>query len=234
MSSVLIIIAFLSFLVLVLTYISRRKPESLGEPSLPVVTLTQPYQGLFAVPSAEIAAEISSEEAARQAEELRTSLLKRAADGDFTVLPEASGDIALYNEVLDVLTNRALSEVETSGVTNQLDELADFISRSNELRANLPIAKAVLEQWQKAPSSRAVAKTLHLTALADNAAIYQTAVKAVHQEWRAGSLAPLSATELYKVVDSQYWVISPDARGSGAGFVLKEFLAVVRRALIAP
>ncbi|HYE74132.1 MAG TPA: hypothetical protein VEF04_12415 [Blastocatellia bacterium] len=234
MSSVLIIIVLLSFLVLVLTYLSRRKPESLSESDILNPVLTQPYQGLFAAPSAEAVAEISEEETLQQAVERRANLISRAANGDLTVLLEASSDTALYSEVLEVLTNRAVSEVESTGTTNRLDELCDYIMRHQELRTNMQLAKVVLELWQKSPERSSIANTLHLIALSDNPAIYQSAVKVLLEQWRTGSLESLSKREMYRLIESQYWVLSADARGSGAGFVLKEYLATVRRELIAP
>lgn len=223
MSAVFAIIAFLLFVVLAFV-LSRRKPEKLSHSQSSIHPL--PYQGLFAASDA-AEADVQAEEAeARIAEEWRVELRARASEGDFAVLVEAHADAALYHDLLDALVSYAAS-------ANKLAELTDHIAQDERLRVNARLARLVLAEWLAAPQPNATAATLHLLARSDDAAIYQAGVKAVLREWRAGRLAPLSAAELRALIESQYWLLSAEARGSGSGFVLKEYLAAVRRELLA-
>jgi hypothetical protein len=223
MSAVFVIIASL-FLVVLAFALSRRKPEKLSHSHSSVHPL--PYQGLFAASDA-AEAHVQAEEAEpRIAEEWRVALRARAGEGDFAVLVEAHADAALYHEALDALVAFAVG-------AGRLDELTACIAQDERLRVNARLARLVLEQWLAAPQPNATAATLHMLARADDAAMYQAGVKAVLREWRAGRLAPLSAAELRALIESQYWLLSAETRGSGGGFVLKEFLAAVRRELLA-
>jgi hypothetical protein len=234
MNAVLITAAFLSLLVIVFAY-SRRKHRLPGNSRPGPEPPTQPYHGLFSAPlMADADLQAAQDEAAHAAEEWRVRLLARAAQGDVSALTEAQPVPALYGEVLTTLVERASSEqpaVKANGPTAGVDELASYIARHEGLRANARLAGAVIEKWAEAPSRRALVGTLHVAALADDAACYQAAVKAVLGVWRAGRLPGLSASELYSAVESQYWLLSPEARESGAGFALKEFLAAARREL---
>jgi hypothetical protein len=51
--------------------------------------------------------------------------------------------------------------------------------------------------------------------------------------WRAGQLPWLSAAQLSATIESEYWLLAPEARNSGAGFLLQQQLVAVRRELAA-
>ena len=72
---------------------------------------------------------------------------------------------------------------------------------------------------------------LHVAALADSPQTYAAAVKAAVQFWLNGKLTSISAEELQSIIDGEFWLLSSQARASGAGFVLKETLANARREL---
>ena len=74
---------------------------------------------------------------------------------------------------------------------------------------------------------------LHIAALSDDAATYQLAVDALLSAWQRGSLPRLGATDLKQLVESQFWILSPEARSGGHGFQLKRRLAGIRRELAA-
>ena len=158
-------------------------------------------------------------------ENQRHSLSERAKAGDKSALLEAQafGDRKFYDEVLDQLTINA-----DRGPT--LLALAAYVTR-NELPVNRKLAEALIKSWKDAPNRSSTATTLHLTALADDAELYQSAVEATLQFWRQELLADVSAAELRALFDGEFWVLSARTRGSGAGFILKRKLASARREL---
>jgi hypothetical protein len=72
---------------------------------------------------------------------------------------------------------------------------------------------------------------LHVAALSNDAAVYQTAVETALEFWRGGLLSEVSAQELRAILEGEFWILSSPARSSGAGFLLKRALAVARREL---
>jgi hypothetical protein len=158
-------------------------------------------------------------------ENQRHSLSERAKAGDKSTLVEAHdlGDRTFYDEVLDQLTLNS-----DRGPT--LLALASYVTR-NELPVNRKLAEALISSWKHSPGRSSTATTLHLTALADDAELYQSAVEATLEFWRQGLLADVSAAELRALFDGEFWVLSARTRGSGTGFILKRKLASVRREL---
>jgi len=155
----------------------------------------------------------------------RNSLSERAKAGDKSALVEAQalGDRKFYDEVLDQLTFKA-----DSGPT--LLALASYVTR-NELPVNRKLAEALISSWKVSPGRSSTATTLHLTALADDADLYQSTVDTALGFWRQGLLPDVSAAELKALFDGEFWVLSARTRSSGAGFILKRKLASARREL---
>ncbi|MGH9871045.1 MAG: hypothetical protein ACRD9S_01115 [Pyrinomonadaceae bacterium] len=152
-------------------------------------------------------------------------LSERARAGDKSALAEAQalGDRKFYDEVLDQLTANA-----DGGPT--LLALASYVTR-NELPVNRTLAEALISSWKGSPDRSSTATTLHLTALADDADLYQRTVETALELWRQGLIANVSAAELRALFDGEFWVLSARTRGSGAGFILKRKLASARREL---
>lgn len=162
-------------------------------------------------------------------EEERNALIERASGGDKEALHDAhaTGDSALYDDVLDALVNRAETDKE-------LLSLASFITRSERpLRVNISLAKRFMEDWKTEPDRNSTAKMLHVAALASDAGLYQVAIETAYQFWRARRLTGISADELRQLIESEFWILPPAMRNSGAGFVLKRKLAQLRRHLVA-
>ena len=162
---------------------------------------------------------------ANELENERNSLSERAKAGDKSALVEAQalGDRKFYDEVLDQLTFKA-----DSGPT--LLALASYLTR-NELPVSRKLAEALISSWKGSPGRSSTATTLHLTALADDADLYQSTVDTALGFWRQGLLPDVSAAELKALFDGEYWVLSARTRSSGAGFILKRKLASARREL---
>ncbi|HEX8847364.1 MAG TPA: hypothetical protein VF791_22160 [Pyrinomonadaceae bacterium] len=172
---------------------------------------------------------LAEEERKAKFAELRRSLISRAASGDREALREAqaTADDALYDEVLDALVNHADSE-------KSLFALVSFIARSDaHLRVNRRLAEKFMESWKTRPDRNSTAQMLHVAAVADDAGVYQRAVETAYEYWRDRRLQGIHADELRQLFESEFWLLAPATRNSGAGFVLKRTLAQLRRKLAA-
>jgi hypothetical protein len=161
--------------------------------------------------------------------EQRRALLARASASDKEALRDAhaTGDVALYDEVLNVLAEQIDSE-------KRLLALVSYIARSDEhLRVNSLLAEKFIESWKTSPDRNSTAKMLHIAALAGDANVYRAAIETAYQFWRDRKLEQISAIELRQLIESEFWILAPAVRNSGAGFVLKRKLAQLRRKLAA-
>jgi len=182
-------------------------------------------QSLFGDP--ELSPSVVEAEKRERVARLREELIARARLGDLATLAEAhaSGDATLYADALLALMD------SDAGRHEHLEGLVSHISKSNEFRANKPLAERVIEAWKAAPDRRSTTAMIHIAALSDDAGTYEQAVDAAIEFWRSGKLAGFSPEELTELLVSQYWVIAPEARREGAGFALKRRLGSVRREL---
>ena len=158
----------------------------------------------------------------------RPALIERAEAGELGALRDARalGDEALYDEVLDKLVERADSD-------KGLLALASYITRSDaHLGVNRRLAEKFIESWGQAPDRNSTAKMLHIAALSGEAGVYQGAIETAYQFWRDRRLTEISADELRQLIESEFWILAPAVRNSGAGFVLKRKLAQIRRHLV--
>ncbi len=162
-----------------------------------------------------------------EAAQRRERLLERAARADSSALDEAhqARDRNLYNEILNELTRQAEKNREA------LRALVEYVTENKELRSNARLAQTLIESFKQTPDRRAVADMLHVAALTDDAAIYERAVEEAMELWQRGQPSGLTAENLLALVESQYWLLSPEARRSGAGFALRQSLERCRRQL---
>lgn len=163
------------------------------------------------------------------AAEERNALLARASAGDKETLraAQATHDAALYDEILNELVEHADSE-------QKLLALVSYIARSDaHLRVNNLLAEKFIESWKHTPDRNSTMKMLHVAALSGNASVYQSAIETAYQFWRDRRLQQISADELRQLIESEFWLLAPTVRNSGAGFVLKRKLAHLRRQLVA-
>jgi hypothetical protein len=153
-------------------------------------------------------------------------LLLRARTGDLDALTEAhkAGNKTLYNQVLDELVDWSIASAE------QMQLLAAHIAGDFSLRANRNMAQSFIETWQSAPSRKLTSDMLHIAALSDDAETYEEAIEMALLFWRNNAFR-MTAEELRSLIESEYWVMTNDARSSGAGFMLKRKLAEARREL---
>jgi hypothetical protein len=161
-------------------------------------------------------------------EDERRALLSRAEAGERKALDDARAlnDAALYDEVLNVLTERADSD-------KSLLALVSHVARNDSgLGVNRRLAERFIESYWRAPDRATTMKVLHVAARANDAGLYQTAVETVYQYWRDRRLTGISADELRQLIEGEFWLLAPEARNSGAGFLLKRTLARLRKAVI--
>ena len=168
-------------------------------------------------------------QASQQAEEINASFLKRAADGDLTVLAEAQ---SANDSALDRSVWHGLLEWAGASETN-LRSLASFVVKNSGLRGNVDLAEAYAKLWRQYPDRQSTAQLIHLAALSDDAQMFERAVEAVSKYMLEGRLNKISNEELTALIESEYWVLSSAARSTGAGFVLKQKLTTVREGLSA-
>lgn len=163
----------------------------------------------------------------QERQQRREQLLARAREGDYTTLAAAHGenDPPFYHALLAELMNRAAR----SG--RDLGELASFIATDKELRSNAALSDAYVELWKAAPDLTTTARMLHLAALADDADAFRRAVDAAVAASQAGRLPQVSPGDLRALIESEFWVMTTEARVTGAGFVLKQRLAALREEL---
>ena len=146
----------------------------------------------------------------KASEDFQKSLLSRAAQCDFEVLRDAGGDSNLYRLVLNRLVESAVS--------------------AEELGA---LAGLLLEDFEENPSRPSVTRLLRVAALSDDASVFECAVSSVTRARKNGRLDGLRADELQTLFEGEYWLLSSEAKRSGAGFLLKQRLAHARRELSA-
>jgi len=220
-SAILIISVFLLF---VASYaILRTKRSSSQDDARELPPVLSP-RGLFEESSR--VEEIPSESPEQRR---RDQLRERAERGDFSALAEAraSGGAALYRFVLDGLVGHA------SGDAARVRELAAHVANGKDLRASPELAEMLLGVWRAEPTPASTAELLRVSALSDDAGTFGRAVGEVLQVWEGGGLKGLGVESLRSLFEAEYWLLSSEAKRSGAGFVLKQTLADVRRRLSA-
>ena len=153
----------------------------------------------------------------------RTELLERAGKGNKTALDDAVNDRALYDEVL----NTFVAQVDSAAM---MLSLVSYVTR-NKFPVNKALAQKSIDYWKESLDRNSIAKLLHIAALSDDAQIYGQAVEVALNTWRAGKLQDVSAAELLALFTGEFWVLSSNARSSGAGFVLKRTLSLAKREL---
>ena len=166
-------------------------------------------------------------QAVKEAAEKNESLLARASTGDLTALAEAhrAKDAALYETTLRALL------VWAEGSEANLRSLAAFVANDTDLRGSAALADAFTKLWQETYDRQSLAQMLHLAALSDDATAFERTIEAASNALRAGRLDGIKSEELSTLIESEYWVLSSEARRAGTGFVLKEKLAALREEL---
>lgn len=221
MSAILIISVLLIFAASFAILRTRRSPSTPDVERLPPGVTPR---GLFDVADQTGPGEGGAAE--ESPEKLRAGALReRAARGDLTALKEAAGDPALYRFVLDGLVGRY------AGDEAGLRALSAYVARGEGLRSSPELAEMMLCEWRRNPGPDSTADLLRVSALSDDAGTFGRAVNEVLQLWEDGRLRGVGAETLRSLFEAEYWLLSSEAKRSGAGFVLKQKLADARRRL---
>jgi hypothetical protein len=169
----------------------------------------------------------TDEEKQLAAAQLHNEIRRAARSGEINALDIAASlkDPEFYSEVVELL----LHEAQDSKVLS----IASHISRNN-LIVTTALAEKFRQLWLSKPDRQSTAKMLHLTALANDASAFSSAVEAVVQLRRKGMLDDVSNEELQSLILSEYWLLSSTTRNSGAGFVLKQTIANAKHDLAQP
>ncbi|HVG31074.1 MAG TPA: hypothetical protein VM864_15290 [Pyrinomonadaceae bacterium] len=159
----------------------------------------------------------------------RGALLERAGGGDVSALAEAQqlGGAEFYQAVLA----RSLRRSESSD--EDLRSLAAHVASGETLRGSVELSRAFGRLWEASPDAASTARALHLAALCDDAAEYERAMEVALRLRLEGRIPDVGEEELRALLDAEFWVMSPEARASGAAFVVKQQLAALRADLAA-
>jgi hypothetical protein len=187
------------------------------------------FDGLFAEQHETEAKLRSQAEAERSAEEARNRLIQRASEGDLYTLDlaHAETDVDLYREVLNSLVDQA------EGDADRLRSLAEYIVDGKVLRSSARFSNKMIELWGNSLDRRSLHYMLCLSALSDDEPTFLKAVDTALKEWRLDRLKLGSGKDLLAIIECSYWLISPEVRASGSGFVVKRAISGVRRELAA-
>ena len=197
-------------------------------PAAEARTLPQPPgRGLFTdnAPEGLALAQITAENDAENAAIRRRELIERAAAGEKSSLLEShqAGDAEIYDEALN-------SFIAAAGSDPELLALLSYVTR-HDLPVSKKLVEKVIDSYKRAPDRSSTARMLHLSALSNDAAVYQGAVEVALAFWRDGRVPEISAPELRSILEGEFWILSSSTRSSGAGFLLKRALRSARREL---
>lgn len=223
----LLITSFFILAILAIAIYFWQKPGARTEtPALP----NPPGRALFTedTPDQQFTRRLAAEEksdAIASAAAKRFALVERSGGGLISTLLDAykAREDRVYDEALNALVDEADTDAKLLALVSQVT--------TNELRINRKLAERIIESYKRAPDRGGTARMLHISALSDDAAVYQSAVETALKFWRAGQLPEISAPELCSILDAEFWVLSSPTRSSGAGFLLKRTLASARREL---
>lgn len=231
MSTVIFSLSFLILLALIVYAASRRRREqhSFLSEAEQFQLKSPPAAALFA-PTAQDLARTEQEKHRRQLNEQREKLLAWATLVDFSALedrPVVENEKFLtksWTEAVEILTERAASEQDVR-------RLASFCL-NHEFNVNKSLINAFHKIWTASPDRRTTAEMFRIAAKNDEADTFLDVLNEAEQALKNGSLSEVSAAELYRLAESHYWLLPESARISGAGFLIKEKMADLRRELI--
>lgn len=225
MVTTLLIISFLLVLISFATYRwLLPKSNNQGERVLPPAP--PDFKSLFA-PDKKALAEMERAETQGRKEKEKQEILARAGRSERDSLLESKrfNDGEFYNQVLDILINE-------SKTSDEIWSLASFIASEKMLRSNSNLARKCLEAFQENPNKVSFVSALHMAALSDDASVFQNVMEATIKLWQEEKLKNVNREEIREIAESEFWVLSQEARNSGAGFLLKQMMADVRHQLI--
>lgn len=226
MTTFLFILFFLLTATAIVARFSKRPPNR-QETSCPLPA--SQFDGLLAEQRAEEVKAMLAEEAGLRDATARKQLLEFAAEGEMDVLNQAQsfGDPQFYTQVLQAIRSQA------DGNPKLLQSTVEYIVGSRKLRSSSEFAESVIGLWANSPDQFPLADVLCLAALADDEVVFKLALDTALKLWREDRIKKVSAQSFLSTVESAYWLVASEVRSSGSGFLLKQAIADVRRALAA-
>ncbi len=218
------------FLLLVATTLAAR--FSARRANLPEISRSVPasqFDGLFADKLAEEMKLLAEEDAGAVQVTGRQQLLERAAAGDLKTLNEAQAlnEPQFYQQALRAILTQA------DGNPKLFQSTVEYIVSSRKLRSSREFAEATIALWAESPDRFSPGSVLCLAALADDERVFVCALDTAFRLWCEERIEKISAADFLATVESAYWLVAGDVRSSGAGFLLKQAIADVRRELAA-
>lgn len=179
---------------------------------------------LFAAPDAARLAEIEREERHQKLMAEREKFFAWASLVEFDHLPNAPliGDQPHFQDAFHILTDRAQSN-------DDICALVAFVLKHQNSNVNHSLINKYLKIWNGSPDFRKTANLFQLVVQAKDADLFLSFLVETEQAAKNGVLTDLNLSELYELAESHYWLLPDTARISGAGFMLKQKLADVRR-----
>jgi hypothetical protein len=177
------------------------------------------YRSIFA-PSDEELRALEAGEKAEQREQLRRKIPAKAETGDFNALIEAKDfGVEFYETILKELTFRSDAEKFLS--------LSSFVDE-NKLRTNAEFIRRFQSVAENSQSKKDLIRLLHFAAFSDSAEIFSATLEDAVKISR--NVKDFTKTDLIQLAESEFWLLSPSEKASGAAFLLKQKLAKLRSA----
>lgn len=82
--------------------------------------------------------------------------------------------------------------------------------------------------WGENPTKRDAVTFLVTASETESASVYSSVVNDVIREWRAGRIDGLSSADLAELIESHLWLLPNEEKMSGAGFVIKQEISMLR------
>lgn len=227
MSTVIFSLSFLILLALIYAAFRRWRRQHYFLPEIERYQLYSPQSVSLFAPSTRDLAKIEREKHHLQNDEQREKLLTWASLVDFSILENRllDGDEKLlaksWNEAVEILTERAHSAEDVRRLTT--------FCLDNQLNVNNTIINAFQKTWAALPDLRSTDDMFRLASRADDAETLLDVLNEAEQLFKTGKLVAVSSSEISELGENYYWSLSESARTSGAGFILKEKLADLRR-----
>ena len=179
---------------------------------------------LFGTPDAKTLAEIEQAAHRQKLVQEREKLLAWASMVKFSDLTEIPLEVdeESWDYALDILTDRAVLD-------DDICALVSFSLANEKFNVNQKLIEKYRQVWEKAPNLHSTAKLFELSARANDADLFLNVLCEAEQFVKSEKLSDVRLERLHDLAQSHYWLIPEPARISGAGFLLKQKLASLRR-----
>jgi hypothetical protein len=209
------------FSILGFSFYLKRKTKLIRSENQKKIDEPPVYRSLFEPNDTEMRA-FEDEQQSEQRKKTQQEIFAKAEANDFYALLEAqSFEADFYDGILSKLAQKAKTDDKFLSLCALLKE--------NNLRTNAEIVERFETVWQKSFDKKDTVQLLHLSAKTEIAEIFSETLETVIQHWRKGFVKELNFEELRRLAESEFWLLPSDARTSGAGFLLKQKLADLRR-----